>query len=199
MIMDNVNFIVTAKHYSKRYGADGTAKGFILKWREKLHKEKNIVIEIKGIDNPRGVPVKARIWQGQWIADCDVEGCGGAEFVEPTEPLFFCFSCTNRLNGHFVRPVQIPEQWQEIEALVLERPVNDVRGQTDLERANQAKARVVVVSDGQEFHLTRSWRPNESLDELRNQNKVLKGLSLKDGETVFVTNELPKEKQKEEK
>lgn len=187
--MDSVNFIVTAKHYSERYGADGTAKAFILKWREKLHKEKNITIQIKGIDAPQGTPVKARIWQGQWVADCDVENCGGCEFVEPTEPLFFCFSCVNRLNNGYVRPVEFPEQWKEIEELVLARPVNDVRGQTDLERAHQAKAAVVVVADGNEFHLTRSWRPEESLEELLEQNKVLKDLQVKAGETVVIVKE----------
>ena len=171
--MKNVNRIITARDYSEREGAGGTVKARILKMREKYHKSKNIALQVLGVDAPNGTAVSARIWQGQWIADCE---CGGAEFVDVKEPIFYCFSCGNRSNGHYVRPVQFPENLSEIEAAVLERPVDDTRGLTDLERAGLSKPLVIVAMDGNMFPLTRSWRPEESLEELLEQNKALRGL-----------------------
>lgn len=181
--MDDVNEIITARHYSQREGAGGSVKARILKMREKYHKTRNIALQVNGIDAPRGDAVLARVWQGQWIADCE---CGGAEFVEPTEPLFYCFSCANRSNGYFVRPVQFPENYAEIEQVILARPVNDDRGLTMLERAGLSKPSVVVEADGAQFPLTRSWQPDETMEELLEQNKVLDGLAVKKGDVVVV-------------
>jgi hypothetical protein len=181
--MDEVKEIITARHYSQREGAGGSVKARILKMREKYHKQKSIALQVNGIDAPKGDVVLARIWQGQWIADCE---CGGAEFVEPTEPLFYCFSCANRSNGYFVRPVEFPKNYTEIEQVVLARPVNDDRGLTMLERAGLSKPSVVVEADGAQFPLTRSWRPDETMEELLEQNKVLDGLVVGKGDVVIV-------------
>lgn len=174
--MKNVDFIVTAKHYSKRERADGSVRGRILKMRESYHKQKGIVLQVLSIDAPTGEAVKARIWQGQWIGDCE---CGGAEFVEPSEPIFYCFSCANRSNDHHVRPVLFPDNVQEIEAAVLERPVDDVRGLDDLQRAGMARPVIVVEKENEEggvdlLPLCRSWNPGESLEDLQKQNEVVK-------------------------
>jgi hypothetical protein len=182
--MESLTRIITAKDYSEREGAGGSVKARILKMREKYHKQKNISLIVNGIDAPSGAAVRARIWQGQWIADCE---CGGAEFVEPTEPLFFCFSCGNRANGNTVRPVEFPAEYKEIEAVVLTRPVDDMRGLTNLERAGLARAQVVVDVDGEQFPLIRSWNPDESLQELMEQNKVLDGLVMEKGKVMVVT------------
>lgn len=183
--MKNVDRIITMKDYSQRYGADGSVRGFILKWRARVQKERGVALQVNGIDgNGRGAAVKARIWQGQWIAECDV--CGGNEFVDPEEPVFYCFGCGNREVGSYLRPVEFPAEWREIEGLILERPVFDKRGLSDMERAGLAKPAVVVVSGGLEYPLTRSWMPGESLDELREQNKILKDLTLNEREVVVV-------------
>lgn len=172
--MQNVNRIITAKDYSLRWGADGTVRGFIRRWQEKLHKEKNVAVTVRGLDaEPQGEPVQAFIHQGQWLAACE---CGGHEFVNPQEPVFFCWGCTNRRHNNTLRPVEFPVRWAEIEQAVLARPVNDVRGATDLERAGLAQPLVVVVTDAGEFPLVRSWKPEESLQELLDQNAVLNGL-----------------------
>lgn len=198
--MKSVNRIISMKDYSERFSAGGTAKGFILRWREKQHREKGFAIPVYGIDKPQGTPVQARIWQGQWIAECDV--CGGCEFISPDEPLFFCFGCTNRINGHYVRPVIVPANYKQIEAEVLKRPVDDAMGTTDLERAGLARAQVIVVLDnGIELPLTRSWNPSETIDDLKNQNSLLHGLKIKERVTYKVTsrknNEPEKLKRKE--
>jgi hypothetical protein len=189
----SVDFIVTAKHYG------GSARGYIRKQQQLLHSGRGIAVTIKDLDkDPTGVPVVARIWQGQWIADCE---CNGASFVDPDEPVFFCFSCGNRANGSKPRPVTFPpeEQRLEIERLLLERPVDDLAGLTDLERAGMAKPILFVeVEEAVEpsaMHstpsavgdqlpeetkrpgtvrtvpLVRSWEPHETVDDLRAQQE----------------------------
>lgn len=182
--MDSLSRIITAKDYSEREGAGGSVRARILKMREKYHKGRNIALTLNGIDAAKGDAVRARIWQGQWIADCE---CGGAEFVEPSEPIFYCFSCGNRANHNYVRPVEFPVEREAIEAAVLARPVDDVRGLTDLERAGLAKPLVIVDAGGNQFPLTRSWNPDESLGELLEQNKVLNGLVMESGKVMIVT------------
>lgn len=191
----SLDYIITAKHVASLEGAPDV-KGRILKYRERLFKRKNIAVQIKDIDRPRGAPVLARIELGQWIADCE---CGGAEFVDPDEPIFFCFSCGNRANDNVPRPVTFPPpaERQIIERLVLERPVDDLRGLNDAERAAGAKALIyaeVPVADtshvtsisrhvGDEavenvpvklLPLTRSWNPDESIEDLVLQNEAVR-------------------------
>lgn len=186
----SVDYIVTAKHYG-----DGSARGYIRKSQRSFHK-RGIPVTIKNLDEePTGVPLYARIWNGQWIADCE---CNGASFVDPDEPVFFCFTCGNRANGQKPRPVIFPpeEERKEIEQLLLARPVDDLAGLTDLERAGMAKPLVFVQIEEQVIELepldlkadlkempvlrtmkrllplTRSWEPGESVDDLRQQQEV---------------------------
>lgn len=163
-----VNYIITAKHYSRREGADGTVVGRLQNMVEG-HRRKGVRVDLDL--EPAGEPVRARIWQGQWIADCE---CNGAEFVEPTEPIFFCWGCLNRLNGGHVRPVLFPPNREEIEQLVLARPVDDIRGLTDLERAGLARPLAFAEIDGQRLGLSRNWEPQETADDLREQNTWIK-------------------------
>jgi hypothetical protein len=154
----SVNRIITAKDY-------GGVKAYITKSQVDLHR-RGVNVQVIGLDaEPTGTPVLARIWQGQWIADCE---CGGASFVDPDEPKFFCFGCGNRAHGSRVRPVTFPpaEIRMEIERLVLLRPVNDMAGLTDLERAGMAKA---LANNANGKPLSRSWRPGESVEDLHAQ------------------------------
>lgn len=169
--MNNVNFIVKMRNYSLRFGADGTARGFMRKWQENLHKRQGIAVTVKGLDaQPKGAAVRAYIHQGQWIADCE---CGGHEFVDPQDAVFFCWGCVNRENNSYIRPVMFPENWEAIEQAVLARPVHDLRGSTDLERAGLAQPVVVVKTADGVYPLVRSWAADETLDELLEQNAVL--------------------------
>ena len=185
----SLDHIITAKHYG------GSARGYIRKLQKEIHQGRGIAVTIKGLDDkPSGAPVTARIWQGQWIADCE---CNGACFVDPDEPVFFCFSCGNRANGQKPRPVIFPPEAErlEIERLLLERPVDDMAGLTDNERAGLAKpllfkqleytepmvdngTALLMIARGleiprrtvsQTLPLTRSWEPGQTIADLKDE------------------------------
>lgn len=168
MNFTSVNRIITAKDYG------GSARGYIRAQQIKIHRDRGVAITIRDLEKePLGVPVYARIWQGQWIADCE---CRGASFIDPEEPLFFCFGCGNRSNNGQPRPVIFPptDERLEIERLVLQRPVNDLSGLTDMERAGLAQPilyKQVAQPDGgvAALPLTRSWEPGETIEELHAQ------------------------------
>lgn len=166
--MDNVNVIITAKDYSRIEGADGSVIGRLQKMQQR-GRARNRFVKIEF--DVRGKALNAEINQGAWVAMCE---CGGVEFVDPDEPIFFCWDCVNRSNGGHVRPVLFPENRQEIEAAVLEREVDDVRGITDADRAFSARPLVSILDDkGNLYPATRSWVPGESAEQLREQNKFI--------------------------
>ncbi len=186
----SVDRIISAKDYG------GSARAYIRRQQRQLHSGRGIAVTIIGLDDePSGEPVYARIWQGQWIADCE---CKGAAFVDPDEPVFFCFSCGNRAHGHRPRPVVFPPTLErlEIERLLIDRPVDDMAGLTDMERAGMAKPLLYVevdIPDGPDLNmdtvmqalaageeiqprmkrmtlpLTRSWEPGETIEQLHRQ------------------------------
>ena len=171
--MQSVDYIITAKHYCAREGVK-TVRERIKKLSDAIRK-RNGVAFLHLEEAPRGFAVFAEIDFGQWIARC---ACGGAEFVDATEPIFFCFGCANRENGGYLRPVIFPGEIAEIERLVLERPVDDVRGMDDLDRAVQARTLVfkqVVDVDGKPklLALSRSWTPGETVKDLIEQNQAI--------------------------
>jgi hypothetical protein len=174
MPVKSLDYIITAKHYAQREGAK-TVLERILNIRERLHKQNGIRLTIVDAGKTSGKEALAEIDFGQWIAKCE---CGGAEFVDPDEPIFYCFSCGNRANGNRIRPVKFPnaKSREIIERLVLERPVDDLRGMTDLERAHQARPLIyqeVEIEPGgarELLPLSRSWTPDESVAELTRQN-----------------------------
>lgn len=168
MPIDSVNYIISAKHYG------GSAREYIRKMQQNIHRTRGVAVTIKALDaEPTGTPVYARIWQGQWIADCE---CNGACFVDPDEPIFFCFTCGNRANGQQPRPVIFPpeDERKEIERLLLERPVDDLAGLTDNERAGMARP-VLYLEDetGSAKPLVRAWEPGESVADLHSQQHEL--------------------------
>lgn len=162
----SVDYIVSAKDYDKSKGGSGSGKAWLLRCVADVRKARGIKLEVKALDAPSGKPVVARIEQGAWLADCE---CGGAMFIDPDEPVFFCCNCGNRANAGKARPVTVPdaETRAEIERLLLERPVNDMAGLNDLERAGLARPLIVTERGG----LARNWTPDETLDELRRQNE----------------------------
>ena len=110
------------------------------------------------------LPVQARIDFGRWIADCE---CGGAEYVDPDDPVFFCQSCGNAEVDGKLRKVIFPkpEERDLIEKAVLERAVEVIPGLNAHNQALRAKS-----VDG----IPRSWRPGESVEQLREQHQVAK-------------------------
>lgn len=163
-----MNRIFTARDYALKRDGVKTVRERIRKWQEK-HRKNGIIVNIKDLDKPgTGTPVMAQIWQGTWIAKCE---CGGAEFVDPKEPIFFCWSCGNRSNDNKCRPVDFPDKHEKIEEKILERPVNDIRGLDELQQAEAAMPLIFVEGQG----LSRSWVPGETLKDLKDQqDKAIK-------------------------
>lgn len=110
-----------------------------------------------------GKPVAARIDFGRWIADCPY--CGGAEYIDPDDPFIFCLSCNMVDNKGAALPVIIPPDRDIIESLVLARPVHNKNLGNAIQNALLAKP----VIGG----LSRSWNAQESVEDLRNQNKAI--------------------------
>ena len=189
--MKNIDYIVTAEHYCKKIGVSNVRQR-IMKIREGIQRKKQMVIEIQ-IDKVSTSPVYARIELGQWVADC---ACGGCEFVDPNDPIFFCFSCANREDAHMLRPVVFPElaERQKIEELILARPINDRRGLDDLERAHMAMPMIVKETwEGAIIPLTRTWNPGEPIENLEKENEVIEKYkeALGSGNVVIIKEEPP--------
>jgi hypothetical protein len=71
--------------------------------------------------------------------------------------------------------VEFPAEYKQIEELILSRPVNDVAGLTDMERAGMSRAvlfveKTVPGENGEDVTVTlplsRSWEPGESVEDL---------------------------------
>jgi hypothetical protein len=54
----------------------------------------------------------------------------------------------------------------EIEKALLDRPVNDMAGITDLERASASQPMIIIEGQGA---LWREWRPGERIEDLMQQ------------------------------
>lgn len=188
----SIDKIVTARDYG-----NGSAVGYLKILQKDFHDKRGIDVNIVDIDKPQGPAVPARIWQSQWIADCP--DCNTAMFVDPDEPIFFCFGCGNRANGKIPRPVQFPTEAErkEIERLLLERPVENKAGVTILEQV--ALQRPLLVVEIEEIdpmaaigklaergahgvlpdlpkrkklvRLSRSWRPGKSVAALEAEQR----------------------------
>jgi hypothetical protein len=183
----SLDYIISARHYAESMGCQ-TALERIQKMREEYHMRKRVILPMQQ-DKYAADPVAGFIENGQWIARCE---CGGCEFVDPDDGVFYCFSCCNRAHQHMLRHVVFPdfETRMEIERLLLLRPVNDVRGQTDMERAGMATAILYISQGRKKLPLTRSWDAHETLDDLhRQQDQALSMWSNagepRDAELVF--------------
>lgn len=179
--ISSLDYFITSRHYAQQMGCESSMER-IMKMREAIHLSKHIILHIQA-NKIASDPVCGFIENGQWIARCE---CGGCEFVDPDEPVFFCFSCCNRAYNGMIRNVKFPdyETRQEIERLLLLRPVDDIRGITDLERAGLARALIVVqIDEDATMPLTRSWNVGETLDDLHNQqdNAINAWMAQKDG------------------
>ena len=160
--------IITAKDYARREGAR-TVRERIEKNCEKMRKKNVLDTPINGKE--KGKPVLAELNWGQWIARCP--DCKGAEAVDPDEPIFYCFSCGNFSNDGHPRHVLFPpeKERKEIEKELLKRPVKVGVGTHDIERLTLAEP----MARNEKGLLSRSWTPGETLDDIKEQNKSLRG------------------------
>lgn len=166
--------IITGKDYAKREGVK-TVKELVKRWSGRMYQRGQLDTPFK--DGPTaGKAVTAEINHGQWIARCDQ--CATPMWVDPDEPILYCFGCGNRHTGGRARPVLFPSATEraEIEALLLERPVDDRRGTNAIDRAFHALPLAIGLVDGKLVALDRSWKPEESAEDLRAQNALIEPL-----------------------
>lgn len=100
----------------------------------------------------RGASVYAFVSNGRWQALCDQPNCGGCEYVDPAEPIFYCLTCSNGKSGK-ARPVKFPTQWEAIESALLERDMIPVMGGDEISTAYNSRPA--------DPSLRRDWIPKE--------------------------------------
>ena len=129
---------ITAADYAKREKAKDTRDRI-----RKLASRHGLRLDEK----TAGKPVQAILDFGRWIALCE---CGGAEAVDPKDPVFFCVSCGNDRTSGKLRKVIFPADYKTIEAEIMARPLKK-RGRGDaIEQQRQSKAK----------GMPRNWRPD---------------------------------------
>lgn len=170
--MSSVNRVVNAMDYAARDGA-ASVRELIKRWSGRMYQRG--LLDTPFVDSAAtGAAVIAEVNHGQWIARCDQ--CGTPMWVAQSEPMFYCFGCGNQLTGGVPRPVTFPEDWEVIEGLLLERPVDDRKGTNDIDRAFLAFPLAIGAVDGQLVALNRSWTPDESAEDLETQNAMIADL-----------------------
>lgn len=105
--------------------------------------------------------VYARVDFGRWVADCEL---GHASYVEPSDPVFYCYMCGNEPAEYGkARGVIFPENREAIERELLQRKVRLVTG---LPAKLKSQPTQVAMNSTGEKGLPRSWRPGESVEVL---------------------------------
>lgn len=159
--------IIQARDYARREGARNVTER-IARMSAQLAARRLLDTPFIG-GAPVGEPVKAEVNHGQWVARCE---CGGVESVDQNEPIFYCFNCGNRRVAGRPRAVVFPLDVEEIERVLLERPMEDGGGANEIDRVFLAHPLVGVV-DGTPVVMHRSWTPDETVDDLRRQNALI--------------------------
>jgi hypothetical protein len=152
--------MITAKHVAQREGFATTRERIEKQRAQFLRKNPQSRLKSGSLVDIR--PVTARVDFGRWIADCE---CGGAEYVDPEHTFFFCQSCGNQAFGGQLRSVIFPDEETraQIEVALTAREVDDSFGKDEIQRAMQAKPKI--------RGLARSWNPDESVSDLKKQNR----------------------------
>lgn len=156
--------ILTAKDAATALGYTGmSASQWFVVYGHQLFVKKLVNFDCTG-NVIRKYSVHARIDAGRWIADCPI--CSRSNYVDPDEPVFFCFGCGNQGSGSFV-PVIFPDTdvRGQIENLLLARPVySDVEDKNSISQALNSKPKYPG--------LARNWS-EQTIAELEQANKVM--------------------------
>lgn len=154
--MNTYNIVVTAKYMADLEG-DETVIARIHRLA-RMHGFTPQPLEMPG------APVYARIDRSRWLADCE---CGGAEYVDPVEPFFFCINCGNAADSEKIRPVIFPnpETRAVLEALIISRPVT-IRGGSTIQQQ-------LLTADESIPKLQRQWDAGESLLKIARENRLV--------------------------
>jgi hypothetical protein len=106
--------IATARDKSAFYAGRGTPAHARYFLRQRLmrsgHADK---LSLLDGDPPKNAKkIDAFIDAQRWICKCE---CGGAEVVDPEDPIFFCLSCLNESTKGRMRPVRFPKKIKSVE------------------------------------------------------------------------------------
>jgi len=154
--------IVTTMDYAKRRGCKSVREYIGMRCEER--KNRGAIDNVPELKKITGKRICAELNFGRWVARCE---CGGAEVVDPSDPVFYCFSCGNFGNKGNLRPVVFPNNWKEIEKEVLKRPIKFTSGANEVERLVLAQPTIAVEGG----ILSRSWTPDETIEDIKKQNK----------------------------
>lgn len=132
-----------------------------LRWTLAIANERKWTMTKKTSD----VLIHARVDFGRWVADCP---CGACAYVEPSEPVYFCWGCQNvDVNGDY-KTVIFPDNRAEIENELLLREVIENPKLLPSQAALNARPKVAG--------LVRSWNPDETVDKLQKQREFATSL-----------------------
>ena len=155
-----INEIISGVHFHKQFNCTD-AKGRIQAMYDILKERGQVDVTLDMTVDPSH-PIKAFIDTGRWGAQCE---CGGAEYVEFDDPVFWCFNCGNVVAGGKLRPVQFPSaaDVEEIELLLIERPISVHKGLT----------KTTKVFNSQPLgNLKREWHPDkDTIEKLKKENE----------------------------
>lgn len=98
------------------------------------------------------------------LAECP---CGNVIYVDPTEDFFYCRLCGNQANKGSAMHVVFPNNLAEIEKELMLRPVCPPTSKHLPDSQKVLEAFPVYPM------LSRSWRPGESVEDLRAQRKLV--------------------------
>jgi hypothetical protein len=133
--------ILTARDVASANGyANLTTRAWLMRYSAILHDKKVVRFRCNG-ETMKRYSVHARIDAGRWIADCPI--CSRSNYVDPSDPIFYCFGCGNQGSGMFV-PVLFPDEETrtEIENLLLARPILiDLNDTNPISQAINARAK----------------------------------------------------------
>lgn len=151
--------LITAKDVARRDGHSTVAE-FLMALMETSIQRGYFQIRWDG-EHVGGAPALAFVDFGRWLARCE---CGQHNYVDPSDPVMFCARCGNGNSG-VARPVIFPACRNEIEKLLLARPViESPAARSIVEKALLAKPKITV--------LTRNWFPGQSTADLFEMNQT---------------------------
>ncbi|RJP53631.1 MAG: hypothetical protein C4583_04395 [Anaerolineaceae bacterium] len=165
--------IIQAKDYAQREGARSVVER-IARLSAQMVRRRLLDTPFVG-GAPAGTPVLAEVGDGQWRARCE---CGGLEAVDVDEPIFYCFNCGNFKTKGRPRAVVFPprEMMEEIERLLLDRPMIEAGGTNEIDRMLMKLPALAGMVDGAPVVMRRSWKHDETVDDLRRQNGMMEAL-----------------------
>jgi len=150
--------IIGSKDIAEYYGFS-LASEWIKKNSEVLH-SKGICPVIFTGEMQEEISVDVCIDWGRFMAHCTF--CAGVSYVDKNEKVFFCFSCGNNKTGLGIRVV-FPENIEEIEKILLDRPVH-----TDKEEKNIL---IRIINETPVYpQLPRNWNKKISIESLEKDN-----------------------------